>query len=911
MERVKQTILFSMNRNADSVIGRDTSREALHSFCALLCFLWLSLLALGQYAQAAPRWEAYAGEPFGVGRVTVDVVRGEPALPLSDERFTVVEAGGRALYPVLKKAPVRRIIRRLLEIETPASVSIYFLFQGGEPYELQTYAPSKELISITPKRNPRAHRQLMDQWWNEYSGRLKNLQRDPEFPPVVENFITATLAWRLERKMPEAPSGLLPWNKKKVTAWDELFAGETYRLQLDRELAGGLPTQQQGDLQPLPNPIAWSPPSFSSEDLDEVPVEAIAAHVPEECFYLRFGTFTNYLWFRDLNKKWQGDLQNMILRRGIDSRAAQRIQQQLSLRESALAKILGPQVIEDVAIVGLDFDLAHGAAIGILFQAKNSFLLARDLNSKRREALEKFPDATETEVKIAEHDVSLIASPDGKVRSYYAQDGDFHLVTTSRSLVERFFRAGGGERSLALSDGFRHARRELPLERHDAVFAYVSSAFFQQWCAPENRIESRRRLRSDRELKLLELARFMAVAEGIPPAGHEDLIRAGLLPNGFGQRADGSQLQEDDGGGLDTRRGQSGYFLPLADMEEVDGASAEEVAAFRRFSARLREDIGQLSPLAAGIRRVPRGENPGGHETMVADVRLLHTTGMKLGSWTKNLGEPNSERLAPVPDDVGSFEAVLDIPVPLIGGEKQPHHLFGGLRDFRSPLTVGRGVIKPDAPTTELIRGYLGAWPRPGILEIFGGRSPTTGVEPEQVGEQVWQAGRDEFLLLSFKPDVIEKVLPQLAIEPAERPAQIRLRIDDLTGKQIAETINALGYGRARETSAAASRLMNTLANQLHVPRPDCREVAERLVDGHFVCPLGGEYQLFEPPSGLLVWASSALPEANRFLLTDVPDDFQLPMLGWFRGLHGELHMADREMAIHLEIDLATGAIPE
>jgi len=57
---------------------------------------------------AAPRSEAFVGQPFGVGRVTVDVFRGEPSLPLSDERFTVLEAEGRAIYPVLKEEPARR-----------------------------------------------------------------------------------------------------------------------------------------------------------------------------------------------------------------------------------------------------------------------------------------------------------------------------------------------------------------------------------------------------------------------------------------------------------------------------------------------------------------------------------------------------------------------------------------------------------------------------------------------------------------------------------------------------------------------------------------------------------------------------------------------------------------------------------
>ncbi len=144
----------------------------------------------------------------------------------------------------------------------------------------------------------------------------------------------------------------------------------------------------------------------------------------------------------------------------------------------------------------------------------------------------------------------------------------------------------------------------------------------------------------------------------------------------------------------------------------------------------------------------------------------------------------------------------------------------------------------------------------------------------------------------------------------AERPAQIWLKVDDLTGKQLAATVNALGYKRTREASVAASRMMNSLANQFRVTRPECRALAERLVDGKFVCPLGGEYQLLAPERDLETWASSALPPENRFLLREVPEDFQLPLLDWFRGLRGDLRLDDDSLWVHLEIDMTSAAVP-
>ncbi len=132
----------------------------------------------------------------------------------------------------------------------------------------------------------------------------------------------------------------------------------------------------------------------------------------------------------------------------------------------------------------------------------------------------------------------------------------------------------------------------------------------------------------------------------------------------------------------------------------------------------------------------------------------------------------------------------------------------------------------------------------------------------------------------------------------------------DLTGTQLSGVVNALGYSRSREASVAACRLMNNLANQLHVPRDRCREIGEELVDGEFVDPLGGEYQVVEVLGGQPAWTSTALAPQNQFLLTQPPADFQLPALTWFKGLRGQLRLDEAALSGHVEIDMAKSAVP-
>ncbi|QDT73750.1 hypothetical protein I41_29410 [Lacipirellula limnantheis] len=866
---------------------------------AALC--WLLLISDVAYALDV---EVYAGQPFGVGRVTATVASAGPAAPLEDERFTVASPDGRVLYPVIKEEPARRLLRRLLDIDAPRSVTIYFLFRGDQPFELETFAPTEQRIRVAPQTNPQAHQVLLDQWWQQYANRWKSLRATPQFPPVVENFLAANLSRRLGKTLPEPTGGFLAGLTPKKTVWDELFNSESHQLTLDQQLLAA-PLAGAGQPMPLPAPLPWFNLPEPDADLKGVGIEPMALHVPVECFYLRFGNFTNYLWFRDLSKKWQGDLGNMLLRRGIDRASTQRLEQQLSLRENALAKILGPQVIADVAMIGLDPYMPQGAAVGILFQAKANPLLANDLMTQRRQALKNYPDAAESTVKIAERDVSLVATPGGEVRSYYVQDGDFHLVTTSERLVQRFLLAGQGEGSLGASAGFLGVRKQMPVSRDDAIFAYISPEFFKSLTSPAIWIESQRRARSAREVKLLELAQLEAKAEGVEATTVEQLIAAGLLPAGFGQRSDGSQLVVLDRTASDSLRGRPGLFRPAAEVE-VTSVTAVEAAAYRDFAERFGQEIAQLPPIGVAIERRPTT----GGETLVAEVWATPLSDVKLGRLPTTFGPPSGERLAPVVGNVVSAEAVLDSPLPFGANAGEPNHLFLGVRDFRTPLVVDNGSIGAGAAPAELVRMYVGAWPKPGLLTLFTGEALAQGEQPIPGAQSTWQAKRDDFLLISFKPDLVREVLPQLRMVPVEHPGQLWIDVADLTDKQLAAAVNAFGYMRARETSVAASRLMNTLANQLNVPRSECQAIAETLMDGKFVCPLGGKYELVDVTGGEPMWTSSAIRPQNRFMLTAAPDDFQLPLLTWFRGLRAEARLDRDALNAHVEIDMAASAMP-
>jgi hypothetical protein len=459
----------------------------------------------------------------------------------------------------------------------------------------------------------------------------------------------------------------------------------------------------------------------------------------------------------------------------------------------------------------------------------------------------------------------------------------------------------------------------MPLEREDTMLLFASAAFFENLTGPHYRVELDRRTRSIGEMRALRLARLAGTVEGRDDLSVAALVDAELLPPAFGRRADGSKIVESNGELRDSVRGGRGAMVPVADVL-VDKITPTEAARYAEFRRDIENQVGRFVPLSLALKRTPSPENAE-WDRITAELRLDQYSQSRLASLARMLGPAAAVRVAPIAGDVASIELVVDA----LG---QPVHLFGGLRDFRTPLVVRQGEVQADARPAEYVRAYVGGFPRPHLLDRFFG-GPTGPFDDQGIARNnrlfdLWLRRADDFFLFSFKRDVLIEVGRQLAMAEAERPAQIRLQIDDLSDKELATAVSGIGYMRARATSASGPRFMNSLTTQLHVPPEDARTIAEDLVGGTFKCPLGGEYVLSDlnapsplpegteeqlpTPDGAVtsrkLWTSTAIPVENRFLLTEVPADYQMPMLNWFRGIDAELARGGDELRVYAAVDM-------
>ena len=854
--------------------------------------------------------EAVTGGRFGVGRITLSVPRDELPEVLGVDGLGLSERSGRALYPAVYAPELTKLATEILEatpvlgqrsvvppgvggiirsaLDRAPRATILFLFQGEAPLELTLRARSALRLRIEPRRDADRHRELLDEWWARYTARPRLLQNEPDYPPFVENYLTTTLARRLSLNLPE---------RKQTESWQDrlreevglMLGTEEIRVAMQQDRILGLNNLHLPAELPLPEAPPLEALQYPPAP-EGVEIEPIAARVPVECFYVRFGNYANFLWMQDTLERWGGDLRNLLAGRGLSRGIKAKTEEQLVLKQTAMTRLLGPTVVADVAIIGSDLFFRDGAAYGFLFLANSSTVLGGSITGQRTARLAA-GRVTEETVTIAGHEVSYLSSPDGRVRSYYAVDGDYHFVCTSRHLVERFFETASGKESLGGSPGLAHARTLMPLSRDDVVFVYLSDEFFRNFTGPHYRIEMARRLQAEADVELVELGTLAAACEGKPAGSIDNLMRAEALPDHFGPRPDGSRAVLEGGEVHDSRRGRRGAMLPVPDVP-VGRITKAEQTAYRRFVELYREKWGgRMDPTIVGIGRE---ELSAGRERVVIDAQLspfLTEHYQTLARWA---GPPQNSRLAPVEGDLISGEVVLT-----------SQRIFGGLVDSRVSMDAIGSDLLSIARLRDWLIGYLGTVGEMGLLRLLDvqvpGPADPNGYSRNALG--LWRRQVGPYTVFSLHPEVLARVTPQLEYVEAERPAQLWLRVADPTAAEMSGFLNAWGYKRTRETSVGNLRLLHALDQQLHVPPADCREAAEFLLDAKLVCPLGGEYVLRQTPGGER-WTSTALEgtESRRLLPSRPPAGYVAPPLTWLRGLTLDAQMTENVLSLHADV---------
>jgi hypothetical protein len=145
--------------------------------------------------QDGPVSEAFVGEPYGVGRWTITLPPGVNPAALGESGFVLTEKNGRVRFQAFQAEPVRTVAREILG--RPQNATVYFLFTGAAPLELQLFTPAASSTSITPQNDPVGQAKLASEWWVRYTQQANRLGKPADVPDIVDNYLLGTLSRRL------------------------------------------------------------------------------------------------------------------------------------------------------------------------------------------------------------------------------------------------------------------------------------------------------------------------------------------------------------------------------------------------------------------------------------------------------------------------------------------------------------------------------------------------------------------------------------------------------------------------------------------------------------------------------------------------------------------------------------------
>ena len=816
---------------------------------------------------------------------------------------------GKIFYPVYSNDDLPLEAGRVKPVVT--EVTAHFLIQDSEPFQLSVRVSSGETFStkVTPIKNDEQAAATLKKWWKLYTDRatLRSASHGPE--NALNSYLTGMLAPRMKLAPPPT------WKKSSQSYDYDFVIGQfsgTDSIRAAMQAETFLQVDERLEKAELVLPEGVAIPAVPVPDFPkDLPVEPIAMHVPEDCFYIRTGSFTNFLWMSRNVEFWGSQLRDVVTQRPLHLRIREKIERQLALRETALGRMFGEQAVSDVALIGADTFLQEGAALGVIFEAKRSSLLATQIVAQRNQSATENKNATQSVVMIEGREVALIATPDNTVRSFYVRDGDYHLVTNSRTIARDFIRAGQGQGTLGKLEEFKYARHLMATDVEPTAFVYLSDPFFRRLVGPHYRVEMTRRLRAMTDIEAVQYATLAATNERRPGDTITELVDSNLLPNFFLTRPDGSKTELVDGVLIDSLRGGHGRFVPIPDID-VKGITKSEQAAYETFRQQYRLLWTRMDPVAVAIHRTGVGAE---REHVSFDFYISPYVQRWFGRALPFLGKPEAKRMTRHPRDLMGLEVLISAHLARMGDITAPsndYRVFAALRDFDQEFIIKDGQVRYPTQLSEEA-WYLGSTPPLHILndvdttpDIDGYFESTGSVFPFK--KHSWGRLFNDIRVRATTRELLEGVTPRMRVVDAERPAQIRLWVNQLRGTKYESIVIAEAHLEARRSSGQVAVMLDRLSEQLGVVPKESQVTADSLLNGTLFCPLTGAFNYVDD-KGISRWVSTAWKTPSINDVVEVPRDFTFPFLNWFHGLEIEFSIDATKLRTRFEITVTPDLI--
>ena len=847
--------------------------------------------------------ETFLGDPFSTGNLDLQFQPGHGPVIYPDQQLFLDTTDNRAHYITFDLSYQQHKGEPTMMVDR---IRVHFLLRGVDPCQVSLSSVNEVFLDkqdLNPIQDDNRHRELLGQWWKQFSVIPTSYGREQR---ELKESLLDIMTRRLQLLGPW-PKTVKHDNNANETSLEHqfergigmLFGIESVKLAMSADTA----LNQSGRIEKANQPVPPRPVLQSVRILQapaDTWIEPIAMHVPAECFYLRTGSLANYRQFRKFLVGWGGSLNDIVSTGAVNHQSRERIEGQLGISADQFAPDEFDKLISDMALIGCDPMFDDGASVGILFQARDSNGLDNVLKLQRNQTRSRVPESEDRRVTVEGREISFLTSDDQRIRSYYAIDGDFHLVTNSYHLLSRFLQASNGTGSLGTLNEFRYARHQAneiskKNQQQPLAMLYLSDPFFQSLVSPHYRIELTRRRQAARELKQYQLALMIAKAEHIDAVTTDQLIESKLLPAGFGTRPDGSYPMLNKEKLSDSTRGALGYFLPIPDVP-VQNATQTEVRSYHQFMAHYNQEWRRIDPVTVVFSR--GNSDNDGHQQVGLDIVITPYAQQHYALLSQHLAPAIDQRVAPMNDDLIS----LDTSIRSGQGSSPSFFLYFGLRDDDVSYVFKNGQIRlangSNGGSFAKSNSYLAISP----LALFSFSVAYQFLYSIDVIDYVSSVSSNQrMMVVSNNQSLRQKVLNEISGEEIRDSSQVRLRVKSLASSKVEPYIQAYTYLASRKASSENAKFLNDFTSWLRLPITESRDSVETVLGAQLRCPLGGDFGLNDH-DGHSYWTGTRWPEASYFAETKTPASWKFAFLDWLRGLDLRFDIDQTTLRAHVDM---------
>lgn len=305
-------------------------------------------------------------------------------------------------------------------------------------------------------------------------------------------------------------------------------------------------------------------------------VDRLAKAIPADQHAVFFPNFGSFLEVYDAAKGHGLPLAGALDPRGGGRDLFGMYEGQLGVSLDQLARMLGAEAIETLAITGSDPFVRTGTDLGILFEPKLEAPLFADLAARQgRAAQAAGVDLERGEIGAATWQGAQ--TTDRGFSSYLLRSRGLIVLTNSMAQLERILgvledQDGGG--SLASLDEYRWFRHRYALEDGDEdAFAFLSDPTIRRWSSPRWRIAAARRTRAAALLSSASAEEARGILQG---GGVERVLEEEVpLPGG-------DTLWVGPEGVRSSTYGTLRFLTPIVELD-FELVSVAEKDAYARF----------------------------------------------------------------------------------------------------------------------------------------------------------------------------------------------------------------------------------------------------------------------------------------------------------------------------------------